>query len=173
MITKEQKREAYRKLPSEIQDFIMDNETTEIISACLKEVGLSEDQTNLADSEILYSMLGLQSFSVAMNNIAQIAKRPIESLLKLKSNLEDKIFNNIPKPQNGGNQKIEAVLPEKQSEVGNDFEQIILNQARAMQGAKEAPDNLPTGESNTNTTDPNRTVHDYKEGNDPYREPIA
>lgn len=69
------------------------------------------------------------------------------------------------------------------SGVGQSFEQIILNQARAMQPArpadggimnhearimnekKEPPNNLPIG-------DESKPIHDYKSGDDPYREPV-
>mgnify|MGYP003394416263 CR=1 FL=1 len=67
---------------------------------------------------------------------------------------------------------------ERQSNVGNSFEQTILNQARAMRPAVAAggsygmakpavPANLPTGQSEP------RKVHDYKGDSDPYREPLA
>lgn len=52
----------------------------------------------------------------------------------------------------------------ERSDVGTDFEQIILNQARAMQPA-QAPGNLPTN------PEPQIKTPDYS-SNDPYREPI-
>ena len=77
----------------------------------------------------------------------------------------------------------ESKEPQTQSGVGNSFEQIILNQAKAMQPAvpadrimnhelgimnekKEPPNNLPTSEVPHN-------LPTYKPGEDPYHEPIA
>ena len=66
----------------------------------------------------------------------------------------------------GSKSKVEPV-PRSESKVGKDFEQIILNQARAMQPARPAvpPSNLPVSEET-------KTIHDYKSGDDPYREPV-
>lgn len=168
LYTKEQKKEAYKKLSPEIQDFIMSSETTELINKYLNEIELSDDQNELADSQILYAMIGLQSLDQAISNIATLSNRSVETLSQLKSNLQNEVFyfiQNETKSEQNENQD--------KNGVGNDFEQIILNQARAMQVAKEVPENLPIGENVAETTNQNRTVHDYKDGNDPYREPIS
>ncbi|MFH0804535.1 MAG: hypothetical protein V1896_02955 [Candidatus Zambryskibacteria bacterium] len=76
------------------------------------------------------------------------------------------------------------------NKVGTDFEQIILNQAKAMQPAvaspklgygvakpavderrrEETPNNLPTGEGQAEEKP--KAIHNYVPGTDPYREPI-
>lgn len=55
--------------------------------------------------------------------------------------------------------------------VGQAFNQIILNQAKAMRPAREAPSNLPTSEQQTKGEI--KAIHNYVPGSDPYREPIG
>jgi hypothetical protein len=95
IFTKEQKNEAYKKLSPEVQSFIMEGETTELIINYLKELRLSEDQLNLVDSEILYSMFGLQTLSDAINNIAKLTNKNVNDFSELKINLEKNIFSKI------------------------------------------------------------------------------
>ena len=95
-ITKEQKREAYQKLSPEAQNFVMDNETTDLIASFLKETDLTEEQKDSADSEILYAMLGLQTLPDAIENIAKSAGKDPFTFFKLKEKLDEQIFSNIP-----------------------------------------------------------------------------
>src|SRR3990167_9277643 len=91
--TREQKQSAYKKLPPETQNLIMSNETTELISATLKEAGLNEEQENLADSEILYAMFCLQSLDDAINNIAKLSNKNPNDLSKIRSAVQNNILN--------------------------------------------------------------------------------
>lgn len=170
--TKEQRKTAYSKLPQEIQSFIIDNETTDLIAEYLQKIKLSEEQENSADSEVLYAMYGLQSLDQAITNIAELSGKQVSELGGLKSDLEENIFNKI-KSLGGSNLAANSVVENKpkinQSNVGQSFEQIILNQARAMQPAR-APENLP-GEKPVEER-PKISVPNYSGGSDPYREPI-
>ena len=179
VFTKEQKKEAYKKLSPEVQDFVMSNETTELIENYLKEADLSEEQSTDADSEILYAMYGLQTLSGAIENIAKLSGKNINDLSKLKTDLDNNIFKNIPNMVNRPEEKSEETTQKSspQNNVGNSFEQIILNQARAMQPAREAsaPENLPTADSATSYVEPQeekKVIHNYIGENDPYREPL-
>ena len=96
IFTREQKQTAYKKLSPETQSFIMDTETAELITNYLKETTLSEEQSNLADSEILYAMFGLQTLDNTINNIAKLSNKNVDDLSKLKIKLQDKIFSKIP-----------------------------------------------------------------------------
>lgn len=93
--TKEQKRLAYRKLPTEVQNFIMDPESSEIILNHLKETGLSPELSDSADSEILYATYGLQTLDDAIANIAKLSNKNMNDFSKLKVNLENNIFSKI------------------------------------------------------------------------------
>ncbi|MDB5254103.1 MAG: hypothetical protein JWL80_169 [Parcubacteria group bacterium] len=96
IFTKEQKKAAYKKLPEEIQDLIMSNDTSEFVSLRLKEVGLSEVEAEEADSQILYAMLGLQNLVDAIRTIAEITKKPLDTYSKLSLDLQAEIFSKIP-----------------------------------------------------------------------------
>jgi hypothetical protein len=96
IFTSNQRKSAYKKLPEEVQDFIMSNATSEFIDARLKESGLSEIEADEADSEILYAMLGLQNLADAIRTIADITKKPLETYSKLSLDLQKEIFSKIP-----------------------------------------------------------------------------
>lgn len=182
--TNTQIREAYKKLSPEVQNFIMDNETTDLITNHLGMAGLSEEQSTLADSEILYAMLGLQTLPDAISNIAKLSNKSLESLHRLKIDLENNIFVKIPISTLTQSKKEE---PEQRSakpnNIGQSFEQIILNQARAMQKAVppnnlpieteiETPIQRPIEREEVPQPNQNHEVHNYSSGNDPYREPV-
>ncbi len=64
------------------------------------------------------------------------------------------------------NQNFQSSVQPKNN-VGQSFEQIILNQAKAMQPARPAaPEDLPIEQEKS------KKIHDYVPGSDPYREPI-
>lgn len=191
--TRTQKKEAYKQLPPEVQDFIMDNETTEKIAGLLKKAGLSEEQSDLADSEILYTLFGLQSPDTAIQNIADVCKRDISSFSELRANLDAEIFSRVTKDLEGlwknpkPPRQESAITSNPPNKLGESFEQVILNQARGMMPAKpaepaggimnhelgimgkkdQAPENLPSEEN----SGPDISVPNYSK-NDPYREPI-
>jgi hypothetical protein len=91
--TLQQSRMAYKKLPPEVQDLIVGNETMDLIANALKEVVLNEEQANLADSQILYAMYCLQSLDDAIKNIAELSGKTVDDFSKLKSTLENDIFS--------------------------------------------------------------------------------
>lgn len=148
----------------------MSNETTDLINDFLNEVGLSEDQNNSADSEIFNAMLGLQTFSETMENISKLSNKSREELSGLKEKLETNIFDKIAGINVGEESQAEHEDFQVSNGVGQSFEQIILNQARAMQPAREAPANLPTNE--LRAEEKPKAIHNYI-GSDPYREPIG
>ncbi len=96
----------------------------------------------------------------------------------IAEDVEKNIFSKVSDELNAIENQIEENekenVGEKETEpqssgVGGSFEQIILNQARAMQPAIP-PENLPTGEQKQNEP-PQTAVPDYR-GSDPYREPV-
>ncbi len=130
--TQEQKKEAYKKLSQETQNFIMDSETTELIENYLKETGLTQEQSVLADSEILYALYGLQTLTEAMSNIAQLSGKNIHSLSKLKTDLDENIFSKIKSDQNS--EKISDIKLNKTTEniVGEISKKYSLNETQTL-----------------------------------------
>lgn len=187
--TRTQKKEAYSQLPPEVQNFIMDNETTDTISDLLKKAGVYEEQSDLADSEILNTLFGLQSPKTAVSNIAKICNKEISQLSGLEEDLNREVFSKVEKDLKGMWVNEKPPLPKEKvgqtNTLGSSFEETILNQARGMMPAREVgssqplvgrnqvPENLPT-ENNREQEDtekyqiPNRNYS----GNDPYREPL-
>src|SRR3989344_2518608 len=118
VFTLSQKKTAYKKLSKDVQDFIMDSETTDLIEKYLVEVGLSAEQPDSADTEILNAMYGLQTFSEAMANIAKLSNKKVEELSKLRADLENNIFSKIPKNQaptaNSGGEEVFSLSKKSQ-----------------------------------------------------------
>lgn len=180
--TKEKIRLSYEKLSPEIKSFIMSNDVLETIDKNLKNAGLNETEAEQADSEIFYTLLGLQNPDTAIKNIATICKKEIGSFQSLKENLVADVFNKVSSElfyewENSSPE--DGYRDITKNNVGNSFERIILNQAKAMQPAREAgsgsqqpapssrvPDNLPTEDLKPKPTTPNYS------GQDPYREPV-
>jgi len=119
---------AYKKLPEEVQDFITSPDITEIISSSLKASGLTGEKLDLADSEILYSMYGLQSLEEAIKNISEVSQKNSTEFLELKTTLEKEAFSIINDlvrsggsvPQNSDPIiSISTVEAPKEFEIGN------------------------------------------------------
>lgn len=126
--TKEQKNTAYKKLSPEVQDFIMSNETTELIASYLKDINLSEEQIDLADSEILYAMFGLQTISDAINNIAKLSNKNVNDISRLKANLENNIFRKIKMEEGETKQNWFNLLSEEnKNEIKNVLKSSLKN----------------------------------------------
>lgn len=195
-----QKKEAYKKLPLEVQDFIMSSETNELIEKLLKNLNLNEEEEILADLEILYAMYDLQSISDTINNISKITNRDISELLEFKEKLYQNIFREIEKiKEKVVENKTEELKPinNASNNIGQSFEEIVLHQAQAMQPARleneseevmeqelesmdqknQTPENLPV-ENSQNSESRIKEIKktqietpNYSQG-DPYREPL-
>ena len=183
---RKQIQESYRKLSPAVQDFVMSNETTDLISSYLEKYDLTEDQKNTADSEILCLMLGLQTLDQSINNIAKYCNKNPSDFDNLKTNVQNGILDEIKKLKAGEglreySQENTVETKETEKFAPNSYEQILMNQAKAMRPVgveiegsmnyesrimnKNVPDNLPTGEIHHHSLD------NYGQNKDPYREP--
>lgn len=93
--TLEQKQKAYKNLPDAVKDFVMSNESSDIVEKNLILAGFNDEQIDESDSEIFHAMIGLQSFEDSMMNIAQITGRSPRDLSQLRENLQNEIFEAI------------------------------------------------------------------------------
>lgn len=189
--TRTQSQVAYKKLPPEIQDLIMSNETTDLIATTLKEAGLSEEQANLADSEILYTLFCLQSLDDAINNIAKVSNRNANDLSKIRSVIQDNILNKYKidiRDFIETNKTTKTVAPEttpanlpmvEPGEVVHSVPHVEPNpsttlpqQSSGQVGASNPP--VPTTPAQIKPEQPNVSIPDYRYdgGKDPYREPL-
>jgi hypothetical protein len=111
--TRKQKQEALSKLSREVSDFIMSNEVSDLIEAALREAGLSETQSDSADTEILCAMLELQTLDEAITNIAKLSSKVPENFFKLKIDLKNNIFDKIDTYKEIGTQTVKRDVEEK------------------------------------------------------------
>jgi hypothetical protein len=72
MFNVKQQKIAYNNLPLDIQDLIMSNDTSELVLNMLKESGLNDNESDLADTQILYAMYCLQTLDESIKNILKI-----------------------------------------------------------------------------------------------------
>lgn len=175
--TREQTQIAYKKLPPEVQDFIMSNDTTELISIFLNGAGLSEERANLADSEILYAMYGIQTLATAIANIAELSNRDVSSLSKLKTNLENDIFSKykelgvvtekfVPQERPQEPDKAVVITQENKEEALEDLSRrVIGNQIVPPSVPEVPPSNLPMIEKG-------EVVHDVPHVEQPATSPV-
>ena len=175
--TSQQTRSAYKKLPPDVQDLIMDNETTGLITNTLKEVGLSEEQANLTDSEILYALYCLQSLEEAMNNISQLSGKNVNDLSKLRSIVEDNILskykinigefikmNRSEIPEKEIPDKSIIITQDNKEEALKNLDRMVDQQAASI--PEIAPNNLPAVEVG-------ETVHDAKPMTEAEKAPVG
>lgn len=187
--TREQKQDAYKNLSPEIQDFVMLNETTEIIGNFLNTTSLNTEQSDVAYGELLCAMLNLQSLQEAMFSIAKLDNKNNGDFNELKENLEKNIFSKITEIQQKNivestsfRNEIETEQKNNEEENLNEelasFDEEMRNQIKAMRPARlasesvagrpareAASENLPIGEEKRGV------IHNYI-GSDPYREPL-
>ncbi len=168
-----QKQEAYKKLSTDVQDFIMSSETTELIENIINEAGLSTSEIKgIADSEILGVLLGLQTLDEAVKNLVQIEKNKLVDFSSLKSKLDNTIFSKLSKIKNTSLQET-SVSPStnsalKDAEVDKTSAEPIKSEPSVDNAATPSENKFEDRKSVVSV--PNYS--NYDSGKDPYREPI-
>ncbi len=155
--TREQIKQGYAKLSPEAQDFVMSNEITDLTDKILRESGLSEEQVNSADSEILYALYGLQTLDTAVSNIGKLSGK---DTTKLKGELQENIFSKYPESGKPG--------------VANDLPMVEPGEtAHEVPHVEPAKPPEPSVRKAENPKVAAPTIRDsYPGGTDPYREPL-
>lgn len=166
--------EAIRKSSPEIKRLIFSVELGEKVTDIAFENNLEEEVALKLADEVGYVILDLKSRSTFFDSLTEIGvdKNVASSVAK---EVESNIFSELDKikitppiqelPKEPPPQSTSSVEPAPRSEsgVGDSFEQIILNQAKAMRVAIP-PENLPVEQSEP------KAIHNYVPGTDPYRE---
>lgn len=150
------------ELSPELRAFVLDESWRREAEKVGKQFNLNEEKYASFENEIFLVLLCFEPPTDFAENI----KRELE----IDSNMAGWIAEDVNKNIFNKAVGIENTEGPEQSEggVGNDFEQIILNQARAMQPA-QAPGNLPVESSQEEKV---RAIHNYIGESDPYREQI-
>lgn len=160
----------YDKLSVKLRDFVVDTYWTNTVSNIATKFNLIGDRSKMLENEVLFVLIDLEPKNDFVENVKNELEVDSNMAGWIAEDVEKNIFSKVTNELNtiGGQiEENEKGTAQTSNGVGNSFEQIILNQARAMQPAVP-PENLPTGEPNQN--EPPKTIHDYTES-DPYREP--
>jgi hypothetical protein len=192
---KETIKERLSALSPKLRVFVLDENWRREAEKIGKQFNFDEEKYVSFENEVFLVLLCFES----KNDFAENIKKELEVDANMASWIAEDVNKNIfSKVAN----EIEAMWQEMeqaedigsvegpeqserktqtQNNIGESFEQIVLNQAKAMQPAREAPVNLPTGEaqtadSATSFVEPKeekpKVVHNYTGESDPYREPI-
>jgi hypothetical protein len=170
-------------LSPELRAFVLDENWRREAEKIGKQFNLNEEKYASFENEVFLVLLCFENKSDFTENIKKGLEIDTNMAGWMAEDVEKNIFSKIAKqidlmwqiattesdegPEQSG---AEEESDQNQNNVGNDFEQIILNQAKAMQPAREAPTNLPIG--NVNTEEKQKAIHNYVPGSDPYREPL-
>lgn len=184
--------DAIEKSSPEIKDLMFSAELGENVQNISEKSNLNEETTLKLVDEIGYVILDLKSRGNFLDSLTSIGIAK-DIAIPVANQVESEIFVHLDKIKNRtlGNEVVEKseeaiqkmerkgniITPS--SGVGGEFEQIILNQARAMKPAVAAesgyglakptaqvPENLPIVEEKP------KVIHNYMTSNDPYREPL-
>lgn len=146
----------------EIKRLVFSTELSQKIVNVAWENNLDEEIVLKLIDEVGYVILGLKSRTSFFDSLAEIGieKNIASSVAK---EVEINIFSELDKIKI--TPPVQEPPPQSTNNVGNSFEQIILNQAKAMRAIP--PENLPVEQSQP------KAIHNYIGNNDPYREPIV
>jgi len=200
--TKEQQRAAYKKLPEDVRDFVFSNEVNDLLDEIKKEIGLTEEQSVVADAEILYSLIGLQNLAVSIEEIAKASSKQSQDFIKISQKLQSGIFDKI---KTMGINLEEFVLSNKSKQSDPNLQNKSAPENISKTIAIEIPPaNLPmiepgevvhdttpkvseagitnhesggkdteVGIKNQEAIDTNTNIKSAYKGADPYREPLS
>ncbi len=179
--------EAIEKASPEIKNLMFSAELADKIGIIAEENKMEEEVAFKFIDEVGYVILDLKSKTSFFSSLTEIGiDKSIASLIEKEVN--EKIFSELDKIKNTENSQEKPKETKPQNNVGTSFEQIILNQAKAMQPARLAsesvaggparpagwvPQNLPTQEPpKVQQEDKPKAIHNYIGESDPYREPV-
>lgn len=181
-------KDQFSKLSPTLRDFISHGNWSTMARDIAKQFDLTDEKYASFENEILFVLICLQQKEDFTENIKKELEIDSNMTSWIAEDVNKNIFSRIVreidlmwKSMEKTNLETEEQKP-NQNRVGANFEQIILNQARAMQPAVAqeelgsgvarpvAPDNLPTENNESKSEAPKITIPDYSSG-DPYREP--
>ena len=166
-----------------VKEFIISGDLEDTLDYITQRYNLNESELLDLNNLVCSILLGIVSPDELLEQTSEITLLPKESSVALAMAIQDIILVTFAS-------KISETPQTIQNGVGQSFEQIILNQAKAMQPARnssqqsvvssQVPENLPIGGVVSSeqpvvreelTKKPEITVPTYG-GSDPYREPI-
>lgn len=198
---KETIKERLKVLPEQLRAFVLDENWRRDAEKIGKQFGLDEEKYASFENEVFFVLLCFEPPADFVGNITRELGVDVNTAKWIEEDVEKDIFSKVANEISAVWQAADAGSEEEQGEteivenvesdtsgeasggVGGSFEQIILNQAKAMQPARlasesvaggparEVPENLPTG--GQNQSEQPKVIHNYINESDPYREPLA
>lgn len=171
-------KERIKILPEELRDFVLDESWRGNARKISEEFSLGEEKYASFENEIFLTLLCFEPRKNFAENIKNELELDSNTIGWITEDVEKEIFSQVSGELDAIENQVEEnenqaePIQNKQNNVGQSFEQIILNQTKAMMPARpagEVPNNLPTAKPATQTEQ--AKVPDYS-GSDPYREPI-
>jgi|SRR3989344_4848319 len=160
------------KAPKSIQELVASGSwTSEVLKIC-KQFNLENKKITLLKNEVLFVLIGLEPRKDFIENIIRELEIYPSTAEQIKEEIEKNIFSKVAKELEALGEEPEPKEVGNQSKVGSSFEEIILNQARAMRPAVQDSGrimNQELGIKNEKEGIPKR----YSNDNDPYRESIG
>lgn len=170
------------KAPEVIKKMLADCIWAKNANLIAQKFKLDFQKTENFKNEIIFVLIGMEPRKDFVENIKNELSLDQNIAGWIAEDVEREIFSevvdeldNIEKQMSEENIGQETIEP---NPIGQSFEKIILNQAKAMQPAKPAA--APTGgrmnyevrSMEKKKEEQPKIVHDYARGNDPYREPL-
>ncbi len=171
------------ELPPQWKLFVTSENWRVVTLRLCTQFGLSEEQSAHLENEIFFVILGMEPPKDFSENIKSELGLDENTARRIADSVNGSVFSRVMSDLKEYWNQIDKteVKQERQSNVGSDFEQTILNQARAMQLAKPADSGVTSSEirGTIDQTPPNlpiepvveHKIHDYT-STDPYREPV-
>ena len=167
-------KERLNILSSELKTFVLNENWRKDAESVGKKYNLSDEKYASLENEIFFVLLCFEPKSDFVENIKRELEIDSNMAGWIAEDVNKNIFSQVEKEidQMWASGSADGEGEPEQSEIkstnniGQSFEEIILNQARAMQPAREAgaPENLPTETER-------KVIHNYIGESDPYREP--
>ncbi|NLE07222.1 MAG: hypothetical protein GX627_01235 [Parcubacteria group bacterium] len=189
-------KERLEILPEKLQEFVLDENWTKESEKIANSFNLNEANRVIFENEIFFVLMGFELQTNFEENIKRELNLEQDIIKQISEEVEQNIFSEVleelkevkPSTSQKTEEEIEETeKPTQTNPIGQSFEQIILNQAKAMQPARPAGwipperngDNEPKtidqeeGSANPPTKDNEpKVIHNYINKPDPYREPI-
>lgn len=164
--------EYIEKAPEAIKKMLADGSWTRNANSIAEKFKIGSEKTSDFKNEIVFVLIGMEPKTDFTENIKNELGIDSNMANWIVEDVEKNIFSKVADELDEMWQTSEQEEPEEkpkenpqQNNVGESFEQIILNEAKAMREAIP-PENLPVDNSEP------KAVNNYLNKEDPYREPM-
>jgi len=177
---KEKIKERLDLLSPDLRSFVLNENWRRNAENIGKKFNLGDGKYASLENEIFFILLCFEPKSDFVENIKRELKIDSNMAGWIAEDINKNIFSQVEKEidQMWTEESIDKEGVSEQSEIkstnniGNSFEQIILNQARAMQPAREEGSSSQQPVASIKEEEKPKVIHNYIGNEDPYREPL-